>query len=627
MYGVSGIPHAQFQGTISEVGGGTNMLPYYTTHYNSFVNNESSFEIELDLNVADSQIELTAAIEVTGTVNPADLNKLVCIITYDYGPGYTCSAQRYEELDFELTAIGETETFEVTFDAESDWDLAKIRGVAWIQKMDGTSGNYPIHQAAVLGYPFVAINPLANLEMNINSTETFDLTDYFSLFGAPVPADITVESSDPAIVEAVYADNDLTLTSFGSGGSVQIDIYGSYDGYNGISSFAVFVINPNDHFIVILDLDPTPTGSTLKTAVENNYSDGNVYLTSDVTAYPFSESADAIFVLLGVWSTNHILTEGEAGPLVTYMDNGGNLYMEGADTWFYDTPTSLHPYFKIFSASDGLNDLSTVVGHDFLEGFSWTYSGLNWYIDPLEPLEDAVVIFSNPTVGYDCGVAYDSGTYKTVGTSFEITGLGGTNTLDDAVNGIVNFFGIGGTPLAPPSNLAVDALTGLLTWEAPETEDVTGYDVYLDDAFVENTSDLEWIYTDLINGTIYEAGVAAVHDEGASAMVTLEFTYEGTGAGNNLPLVTEIIGNYPNPFNPVTNISYSVKEVGNVTLEVYNLKGQLVKTLVNDIKEAGEFTTTWSGTDNSNKSVSSGVYFYKMKAGNYQETKKMILIK
>ena len=94
---------------------------------------------------------------------------------------------------------------------------------------------------------------------------------------------------------------------------------------------------------------------------------------------------------------------------------------------------------------------------------------------------------------------------------------------------------------------------------------------------------------------------------------------------------TELNGNYPNPFNPVTTIAYSTKDVGNVTLEVYNLRGQLVKTLVNEVKETGNHTVTWNGTDDSNKSVSSGVYFYKMVSegniGRYTSTKKMILMK
>ena len=108
----------------------------------------------------------------------------------------------------------------------------------------------------------------------------------------------------------------------------------------------------------------------------------------------------------------------------------------------------------------------------------------------------------------------------------------------------------------------------------------------------------------------------------------LDFQMVAITGTDDLPVLrTELHSNYPNPFNPVTNIAYSVKEAGNVTLQVYNIKGQLVKTLVNDVREAGSFTTTWSGRDNSNKSVSSGVYFYKMKTGNYTSTKKMILMK
>ena len=108
----------------------------------------------------------------------------------------------------------------------------------------------------------------------------------------------------------------------------------------------------------------------------------------------------------------------------------------------------------------------------------------------------------------------------------------------------------------------------------------------------------------------------------------LDFQLTAITGSNDLPiLTTELHGNYPNPFNPETKIVYSVKEAGNVTLEVYNIRGQLVKTLVNDVKDTGEFTATWTGTDNSNKSVSSGIYFYKMKSGNYAATKKMILMK
>src|SRR5690554_1429227 len=90
---------------------------------------------------------------------------------------------------------------------------------------------------------------------------------------------------------------------------------------------------------------------------------------------------------------------------------------------------------------------------------------------------------------------------------------------------------------------------------------------------------------------------------------------------------TALHANYPNPFNPETTISYSVEKAGNVTIEVYNMLGQKVKTLVNDTQTPGNHTVVWNGTDNNGKSVSSGVYFYRMKNGTYSKTNKMILMK
>ncbi len=94
-----------------------------------------------------------------------------------------------------------------------------------------------------------------------------------------------------------------------------------------------------------------------------------------------------------------------------------------------------------------------------------------------------------------------------------------------------------------------------------------------------------------------------------------------------IPVVTELSGNYPNPFNPVTKIKFAVSEPGVVNIEIYNIKGEKVKTLVDGFREANYYTEEWNGTDDNNNTVSSGVYFYKMKAGRYTSTKKMILMK
>jgi hypothetical protein len=93
------------------------------------------------------------------------------------------------------------------------------------------------------------------------------------------------------------------------------------------------------------------------------------------------------------------------------------------------------------------------------------------------------------------------------------------------------------------------------------------------------------------------------------------------------PLVTELEGNYPNPFNPETTISFSTKEAGQVRLRIFNLKGQLVRDLVDATLPAGKHNLVWNGRDNSGRSVSSGIYMYRMESAGYSRTLKMMLMK
>ncbi len=96
---------------------------------------------------------------------------------------------------------------------------------------------------------------------------------------------------------------------------------------------------------------------------------------------------------------------------------------------------------------------------------------------------------------------------------------------------------------------------------------------------------------------------------------------------DEIPVFAVLGNNYPNPFNPETTINYEIKEAGIVCIEVFNIKGQIVKTLVNEYLTADNYSIVWNGTNANNESVSSGVYFYKMKSGTYISAKKMILMK
>jgi hypothetical protein len=94
------------------------------------------------------------------------------------------------------------------------------------------------------------------------------------------------------------------------------------------------------------------------------------------------------------------------------------------------------------------------------------------------------------------------------------------------------------------------------------------------------------------------------------------------------PEVYALSDNYPNPFNPETTIKYQLPEAGDVTLEVYNMLGQVVRTLVSEQQNAGRYVLQWDATNDAGQALSSGIYFYRIQAGGeFQSVKKMLLLK
>jgi len=84
--------------------------------------------------------------------------------------------------------------------------------------------------------------------------------------------------------------------------------------------------------------------------------------------------------------------------------------------------------------------------------------------------------------------------------------------------------------------------------------------------------------------------------------------------------------NFPNPFNPITNIKYSLEEEEHTKLLIYNSLGQVIKTLVNEPQTAGIHTVQWDSRDDNGQKVSSGLYIYRLEAGSFVKTRRMMLI-
>lgn len=174
--------------------------------------------------------------------------------------------------------------------------------------------------------------------------------------------------------------------------------------------------------ILVLDLDEDSSsapviGETLD-ELDAEY-ETLTFFPADLSVY------EGIFVCLGIYSANHVLSNAEGQQLADFLNLGGSIYMEGGDTWYYDAPTAVHPMFSLIGTADGSGDLGTINGlvDTFTEDMSFNYIGENSWIDHLEPISPAFTILENQNPPYGTAIAYDSETYKTIGSSHEFGGL------------------------------------------------------------------------------------------------------------------------------------------------------------------------------------------------------------
>ena len=164
------------------------------------------------------------------------------------------------------------------------------------------------------------------------------------------------------------------------------------------------------------------------------------------------------------------------------------------------------------------------------------------------------------------------------------------------------------------------------------------------DAWIIKTdSNGDTVWTKTFGGTEYDrANSLSLTDDGGFFIVgeTESFgnggkdiwvinTYETlTVKGTYLyPETFRLYKNYPNPFNPITSLRYDLPKDGLVNITVYDMMGRIVKTLVNSSQTAGYKAVQWNATDNINEPVSAGLYLYTIQAGEFRQTKKMVLLK
>jgi hypothetical protein len=166
---------------------------------------------------------------------------------------------------------------------------------------------------------------------------------------------------------------------------------------------------------------------------------------------------------------------------------------------------------------------------------------------------------------------------------------------------------------------------------APELEGMIPCYIYPGDVIEDLGGGMGKLHLFFLDDNSYGSSIQGYGENlGGTLMYTsLEIQFEEVGSDPVInPASVSIAQNYPNPFNPSTSIDYSLQNAGNVSIDVFNVKGQKVRTLVNERKDAGNHTVVWNGDNDDEKSVTSGVYFYKIRVdGRYGGTRKMILLK
>lgn len=181
----------------------------------------------------------------------------------------------------------------------------------------------------------------------------------------------------------------------------------------------------------------------------------------------------------------------------------------------------------------------------------------------------------------------------------------------------------------------------LISWQTSSETNNMGFEIQkLTNRKNNSTNDYDWNVLGFIQGAgtsteIKDYTFAEINVKAGTYKYRLkQIDFDGKFTFSNeieivvdVPMEFALNQNYPNPFNPSTIIRYQLAEAGFVTLKVYDVLGREVITLVDEEKEAGYYKIEFSSASLGNTALSSGVYYYRIKAGNFIETKKMILLR
>lgn len=341
---------------------------------------------------------------------------------------------------------------------------------------------------------------------------------------------------------------------------------------------------------------------------------------------------------------------------------GYNLYLDGCFIEFIDSPDSTRYYYgDLMAGHTYQTGVSSVfqapIGESIIVNYEFSYDPTGVF--PFAPENVTATVNNYNEVSLTWDQPFWVLTYNLLGyhiyRNYQLIRVFGPNTtsfLDvDLPEGDYNYFMQGiyihfpdfwwDSNFAPcsitfpiPQNISATSYESdiLLEWDIdqPDQRNLIGFNVYRDNELIaEAINGLSYLDTDLSSG-IYTYNVSTVLSGNFESELSQDLIFEHiiTDAENQVEQSFKL-SNFPNPFNPTTEIRFSVTQSSVfATLEIYNLKGQKVKTFSNlQISQSPNHQIVWNGTDDKNQPVSSGIYLYRLKAGNIDISRKCLLLK
>ena len=349
----------------------------------------------------------------------------------------------------------------------------------------------------------------------------------------------------------------------------------------GLAKVATFDLVVGKTPVLVIDLDGNlNSGMALETAA----SDLGL-MTDYIQSVPADmEEYTSIFVCLGTYPDKHALTNTEGTWMKNFLDNGGRAYMEGGDTWKYDPQTPVHSMFHILGVDDGNSDLGTIQGQTgtFTEGMSFNYGGDNKFIDRLINEGTAFQIFKNQSPVYCNAVAYDGGTFKTIGKSFEFGGLIDEtlpSTKQNLMVEYLTFFGIDIPALEAnfagyPTNINIGESVSLYNFS---TGGVVSYDWTFPGGIPATSTDPEPVVFYNTPGT-YDVSLTVSDGSSTNTMTKTDYIQVDniTGLSSEKGFLQCIL--MPNPNNGTFILRMVAAEEDQLNLKIFNTMGTLIYT-------------------------------------------------